>query len=60
MRKSISISVSLMPDVLAMLDELTVQQHSSRSKCIADLIRYVSETGVKHGYQTKEQQSEQS
>lgn len=39
MRKSESISISLMPDVLEMLDELTARQHSSRSKCITDLIR---------------------
>lgn len=63
MRKSISISISLMPDVLTVLDELAAQQHSTRSKCIADLIwsrTPVSAVKEVQHEKTKEQQSEQS
>lgn len=53
MRKSESISISLMPDVLQMLDELTARQHSSRSKCIADLIRQKYEMKENYEYPSK-------
>lgn len=55
MRKSISISISLMPDALDRLDKIAAMQHSTRSKCLADLIWSASlPKGVMHnGKQSK-------